>query len=185
MKKLAVLFLCGLLFLSPQQAQPIENENKIIIDTIDLPVILTDNDIQKIYIENPVEPEADVVELTYEEAQLLMKVARAEGGPGLDGQLWAMRTILNRVYHSRFDNTIQEVVSEENQFVVYGNGSYLKADVNANTHLALAMIEGGWDETEGALYWESDTNSNHSWHKKNLDYITTVEGNRYYKYYEQ
>ena len=183
MKKLIVLFLCGLLFSSPLQAQPIEE--KEIVDTIELPVILTDNDIQKIYTENPVEPEAEIVELTYEEAQLLMKVARAEGGPGLDGQLWAMRTILNRVYHSRFDNTIQEVVSEKNQFVVYGNGSYLKADVNANTHLALAMIEGGWDETDGALYWEADTNSNHSWHKKNLDYIKTVEGNRYYKYYDQ
>ena len=183
MKKLVILFLCGLLFLSPYQAQPIEQNE--IVDTIDLPVILTDIEIQKLYTENPKEPEAEIVEMTYEEAQLLMKVARAEGGPSLDGQLWTMRTILNRVYHSRFDNTIEEVISEHNQFVVYSSGSYLKADVNENTHLALAMIEGGWDETEGALFWEADTNSNHSWHKKNLDYIKTVEGNRYYKYYEQ
>ena len=43
------------------------------------------------------------------------------------------------------------------------------------------MIEGGWNETNGALYWEANTNSSDSWHKQNLTFIKEVEGNLYYK----
>lgn len=116
-----------------------------------------------------------------QDAQLLMRVARAEGGPTLEGQLWSMRTIINRLFDGNFGDTISDILTKEGQFEVVSTGYYLDADINANSHVALAMIEGGWDETEGALYWEADTNSETSWHKRNLHYIQTVEGNRYYK----
>ena len=123
----------------------------------------------------------DIVEVSYIDAVLLMKVARAEGGATLDGQLWSMRTIINRIYSNDFPDSVQDVVEEDGQFEVVITGSYINADVNSNTHIALAMIEGGWDETQGALYFESSSNSSKSWHKTHLTFIKEVEGQRYYK----
>jgi len=116
-----------------------------------------------------------------QDAQLLMKIARQEGGPTLDGQLWSMRTIFNRLSNGSFGNSIWEIVSSDGQFEVFTSGAYINADVNANSHIALAMIEGGWDDTDGALYWHAEDSSEGSWHENNLTYIATVEGNRYYK----
>lgn len=121
------------------------------------------------------------LDVNIQDAQLLMKIARAEGGPTLDGQLWSMRTIFNRLSNGNFGSTIWEIVSADGQFDVFTNGSYINADVNINSHIALAMVEGGWDKTEGSLYWRTDAGSKDSWHESNLQYIATVEGNRYYK----
>lgn len=121
------------------------------------------------------------LDVNIQDAQLLMKIARAEGGPTLEGQLWSMRTIFNRLYNGNFGNSIWEIISSSGQFDVFINGSYINADVNSNSHIALAMIEGGWNETQGALYWRTDANSKNSWHEDNLQYIATIEGNRYYK----
>ena len=121
------------------------------------------------------------IDVNIQDAQLLMKIARAEGGPTLDGQLWSMRTVFNRLSNGSFGNTIWEIVSADKQFEVFTNGSYINADVNINSHIALAMIEGGWDKTDGALYWHADSSADGSWHDRNLQYIQTVEGNRYYK----
>lgn len=122
-----------------------------------------------------------IVELSYIDAVLLMKLARAEGGPTLDGQLWSMRTVINRLNSNQFPNSIKDVIEEDGQFEVVTTGAYINADVNSNTHIALAMIESGWNETEGALYFESSTNSTHSWHKTHLTFVKEVEGQRYYK----
>lgn len=119
--------------------------------------------------------------INIQDAQLLMKIARAEGGPTLDGQLWSMRTIFNRLSNGNFGSNIWEIVSADGQFDVFTTGVYINADVNVNSHIALAMIEGGWDDTEGALYWRAENGSEDSWHENNLQYIKTVDGNRYYK----
>lgn len=158
-------------------------EPKTIVDTQELPYILTDEDLSKLYTckQDVRKYDKNIVEVSEEDARLLLCVSREEGGPTLEGQLWALRTILNRVDSDKFPNTVYDVITGDGQFEVYETGKYLTADVNSNTHLALAKIEAGWNSTQGALYWEADTNSDNSWHKKNLEYITTVEGNRYYK----
>lgn len=122
-----------------------------------------------------------ILEFTYEDAQLLLAVGRTEGGPTLLGQLWAIRTIVNRLQSSEFPNTVEEVINQEGQFEVIENGAWENADINSNTHLALAMIEGGWNETQGALYWEATSNSENSWHATHLHFIAEIEGNRYYR----
>ena len=158
--------------------QVVKNENK------DYNIyILTDEDLSKLYSYKQEEQRdnKEIVELTYEEAQLLMYVGRAEAGDTLEGQKWVMRTIINRVQNERFPDSVYDVVYQKGQFEVVSSGSYKKVEINENTHLALAAIESGWNETEGSLYWEATSNSDHSWHKKNLQYITTIEGNRYYK----
>ena len=122
-----------------------------------------------------------IVEFTYEEAQLLMYVARAEAGTSLEGQKWVMRTIVNRMQNDNFPDTLIDVITVNGQFDVVKTGRYKTVELNENSHLALAAIESGWDETDGALWFEASTNTPNSWHAKNLQFIKEVEGQRYYK----
>ena len=121
-----------------------------------------------------------IVELSLSDAILLMQVGREEGGDSILGQAWVMKTILNRLKEG-WANTIWEVLTMDNQFAVVTSGKYKNADILPSTHIALAMVESGWDETQGALYWESNSNSPDSWHKKNLTFIAEIEGNLFYK----
>lgn len=41
------------------------------------------------------------------------------------------------------------------------------------------MVIGGWDESEGALYFESCENS--SWHSRNLEFLYEVGNHRFYR----
>lgn len=144
---------------------------------------LTEDDFESLY---SCRPEITVtndriVELDYEDAQLLMHIARAEAGESLDGQLWTMRTIINRIEDERFPNNIHDITHVKGQFEVVTSGRYKTVKLNENSHLALSLIEQGWDETEGAVWFESSSNSPNSWHAKNLDFIKEVEGQRYYR----
>jgi hypothetical protein len=124
----------------------------------------------------------DIVELTSEEAMIIMQIARCEAGDDMLGEMWTMRTILNRITSDKFEgDTLIEILTVPDQFKVYTSGNYKTADVNATTHLALAEIEKGWDETKGAVYWESSTNTENSWHKRNLTFIAEINGQRYYR----
>ena len=162
-------------FIYEKTPRAIETETIPIVFTYDL-ISLLHTTTQEIRKQTP-----SIIEVNQIDAQLLMKIARAEGGPTLDGQLWSMRTIFNRLSNGSFGSTIWEIISGDGQFEVFINGSYINADVNANSHIALAMIEGGWDETQGALYWRAEEGSEDSWHERNLTYIATIEGNVYYK----
>lgn len=155
--------------------QQVYTTPKEVIDTITYP------DYSQLYTCKQDKAHDTCLTVNIQDAQLLMKVARQEGGPTLNGQLWAMRVIYNRLYNGNFGNSIWEIVSADGQFEVFTNGSYINADVNPESHIALAMIESGWDKTQGALYWRTDAGSKDSWHENNLQYIATVEGNRYYK----
>lgn len=144
---------------------------------------LTDEELSRLYTckqdirtTNP-----DIVELSQSDAWLLMQIARSESGESLEGQLWSMKVIINRLYDNRFPNTVWEIVSEPGQFQVFSSGYYKQAQINSNTHLALAKIEGGWDDTDGSVYFESASNGDDSWHMQNLDFVKEVNGQRYYK----
>jgi hypothetical protein len=85
--------------------------------------------------------EVDCIELSYEDAQLLMQIAAAEAeGEGPDGQRFVMSVVLNRVASPEWPNSIREVIFEPYQFYTAGMSS---ERVNADTHLALADIERG------------------------------------------
>lgn len=145
--------------------------------------ILTQEDLSQLYTLKPDGRliNTQIIQLTYDEAQMLMKVGRAEGGPTLLGQLWTMRTIINRVQSNDFPDNVIDVVTEEGEFEVVWTGKYKDAEINVNTHIALAMIEQGWNMTEGALFFEASSNTENSWHAKNLTFIKEVEGQRYYR----
>ena len=148
----------------------------------ELPRILTDEELSILYTckQDIRKENTNTIELSYEDAQLLLKVGRSEGGPGLDGQLWVMNTIYNR-YEQKWGKSIWTILNDSKQFSVVTSGAYKTAEVNVNSHLALAQLEMGIDPTEGALYWEANTNSPDSWHKRNLTFIKEVEGNLFYR----
>ena len=141
---------------------------------------LSDKDFQKLYSYNE-QPINDTCPcFTYEECQMLMKIARSEGGEDLKAQALIMRVVLNRVISDDFPDTIQEVIYQDYQFSAVSDGNYDNADVNANSHLALAEIEKGWDESDGALFFEASWLED-SWQSQTKEFLYEYEGTKFYK----
>ena len=118
-------------------------------------------------------------EITYDEAQMLMKIAQAEAGiDGKQGMAMVMAVVLNRVDDDRFPDSIEEVIFQEHQFSPIADGRYEEAEPDVECHLALAEIERGEYNTVDALYFE---NASQSWQASNCEYLGTVGHHRFYK----
>lgn len=99
------------------------------------------------------------IQLSYEEAQCLMKIAYSEAGnQGIKGQQLIMDVVYNRVLGEDFPDTIFEVITQDGQFESYNNGSYDLAEPIAETHLALAAFEGGQDRNTEIIAFETTSN---------------------------
>lgn len=84
--------------------------------------------------------EVDCIELTLEDAQLLMRIADAEShNQGADGEWLVMSVVLNRVDSPEFPDNIHDVVYQEYQFYTKG----MKSEISPEAHEALARIEKG------------------------------------------
>ena len=123
----------------------------------------------------PTEPETaptlpdPVVELTEEEKSILLKLGMAERGEAGCTECIAlvMCTVLNRVAaENRFGSSIRSVVLAPEQFTPVMDGSYDSAEPNPSCYEALDMVIHGWDESQGALFYEWCEGE--SWHSKNL-----------------
>ena len=118
-------------------------------------------------------------EITYDEAQMLMKIAMAEAeSDGIQGKAMVMAVVLNRVEDDRFPDSIEEVIFQEHQFSPIADGRYEKAQPDVECHLALAEIERGEYDTVDALYFE---NASQSWQASNCEYLGTIGHHRFYK----
>lgn len=160
-----------------------ESEEKAIVDTEEIH-ILTDEELSLLYTCKPEERKQDdsIVEYSYEEAQMIMKLAKAEhGNEDALAQAYVMATINNRVKSDGFPNTVEEVIFQKDpiQFTTTINGKYEEAIPDSNSHLALAMIEKG-EVSHDAFYFEADWMEN-SWQSQNRDYAFEYKGTRYYK----
>ena len=109
-----------------------------------------------------------VLFFTEEEQELLLKMGMAERGNAGCTECIAlvMRTILNRVEGPKFSSTIRGVIYAQDQFTPVADGTFERAVPNARCHEALDMICRGWDESQGALYYEWCKGE--SWHSQNL-----------------
>ena len=112
--------------------------------------------------------DTEVVELTEEEQTMLLKLGMAERGNCECTECIAlvMRTVLNRVEAGRFGKSIRSVIFAPDQFTPVSDGSYDKAQPNERCYEALDLVIYGWDESQGALYYEWCKGE--SWHSKNL-----------------
>lgn len=111
---------------------------------------------------------------------MLAKIAMAEAeGEDTIGKALVIRTVLNRVQSDNFPDTIKDVIFQENQFTPIRNGRYDKVTPNDDCYIALEMVEDGWDESDGALYFERST-SKDTWHSKNLTKLFTHGNHTFY-----
>ena len=112
----------------------------------DIPVngIIETAEVGQLAEELPQEP-TKVNELTQEEAQLLMRIAQAEGGTqGADGMWLIMSVVLNRVNSPDYPDNIHDVVYQPYQFSSLLDGNFDNTVVlKAEAHEALARIEQG------------------------------------------
>lgn len=89
------------------------------------------------------------VNLTFEEMDLLEQIAYAEArGEGSKGMALVMRVVLNRSL--RDNQSITEVIFAQGQFYTAG----MTPNVSDECHEALGMVIDGWDESEGACYFQ-------------------------------
>lgn len=122
-----------------------------------------------------------VIVLSEEETQMLLKIGMAELGHTQCETCIAlvMRTVLNRLEVGGYGNSIYGVLHAKDQFTPVMDGSYHKAEPNEACQAALDMVIRGWDESQGALFYEFCEGE--SWHSKNLQLLTEHCNTRFYK----
>lgn len=133
----------------------------------------------------PEESQGMIVSMDWdsEDAYLLAKIAMAEAeGEDTEGKALVMLVVLNRTWSDFFPDGIEDVIMENNgttyQFSPAApRGRLWKVEPNQDCWDALELIESGWDESQGALYFESQGKS--SWHRNNLQFLFQ-HGNHYF-----
>ena len=115
---------------------------------IEEPVILHPDPTEfEVTSEIPLIRTSQYVNLTFEEMDLLEQIAMAEAkGEGSKGMAFVMRVVLNRSLHE--GQSIREVIYRPGQFYTAG-----MEPGNDECHEALAMVMDGWDESQGALFF--------------------------------
>lgn len=116
-----------------------------------------------------------------EDTNILLKIAMAEAeGEGVRGKALVMLVVLNRVWSDDFPGTIEEVVFQKGQFTPTAEGGrYWTTEPDEECYEALELIESGWDESRGALYFESCDGD--TWHSRNLEKIFEYGNHKFYR----
>ena len=123
--------------------------------------------------------DAEVVELTEEEKTLLLKLGMAERGSTGCTECIAlvMRSVLNRVEAGHF-RSIRNTIYAQDQYLPVSDGSFDTAEPNECCYKALDMVLYGWDESQGAMFYEWCEGE--SWHSKNLHLLLQHCDTRFY-----
>lgn len=119
---------------------------------------------------------------------LLAKIAMAEaGGEGIEGKAYVIMVVLNRVRSDAFPDTIRDVIyqktpgSNRHQFSPIDNGKFDEIEPDEECWEALEMVTvDKWDKSQGALFFESCKSAD-NWHSRNLEYLFTYKGHRFYR----
>ena len=127
------------------------------------------------------EPSEPVIELTEKEKRMLLKLGMAERGNEECAECIAlvMRTVLNRLESGRFGDSVRSVIFAPGQFTPVMDGSYDSAEPNQLCYEALEMVIYGWDESQGALFYEWCEGE--SWHSENLHLLFQHCNFRFYE----
>lgn len=112
--------------------------------------------------------------------EILMKIAMSEAeGESTEGKALVMLSVLNRVWSDEFPDTVPEVVFQDMQYSPVLDGRYYSAIPDDDCLAALELIEGGWDESIGATYFENAGAD--SWHSRNLKFLFQEGNHKFYK----
>jgi N-acetylmuramoyl-L-alanine amidase len=119
-----------------------------------------------------------------EDDYLLAKIAMAEAeGESLEGKALVIMVVLNRLEDKYFPNTVEEIIFQHNgdiyQFSPIADGRFYKVEPNDECWEALAMVKSGWDESQGALYFEACKGE--TWHSRNLELLFEEGRHQFYK----
>ena len=158
-----------------EKVEPVEAHK-----TEEIVIVVEDQEVEQEVI---VEPEEETEGFDWEESYLLCKIAMAEAeGEDVEGKALVMLTVLNRVKseNAYFEDTIKEVIFQKGEFSPIINGRFFRVEPNEECWEALEMVENGWDESEGSLYFEGVTNKP-TWHSKNLEKLFTHGNHTFYK----
>lgn len=124
------------------------------------------------------EEQETVYLLTEEERYLLAKIAMAEAeSEDTEGKALVICVVLNRTSSSVFPDRIEDVLYQKNQFSPIANGRFETVEPDQDCWDALQMVEHGWDESQGALYFENGSAS--GWHRNHLQFLFQY-GNHYF-----
>ena len=124
----------------------------------------------------------DVLKLCDREMYLLAKIAMAEAEDECtEGKALVICVVLNRVNNEEFPDNIEEVIFQKKQFSPVSNGRFDKVEPNVDCYEALDMVIKGWDQSQGALYFESFVDDTDKWHRENLEYLFTLGCHDFYK----
>lgn len=159
-----------------------EYEASMVYEEVEAEKEVTDDVIKEVVAEKETEvtDEENVQEyvFTEEEAYLLCKIAMAEAeSEDTYGKALVICVVLNRVASEEFPDTIEEVIYQSGQFTPISNGRWDAVVPDEDCIYALQLVRRGWDDSCGALYFES--NGTTSWHKDNLDFLFQY-GNHYF-----
>ena len=145
MKKVIVGFLIGLVLCHPVKVQAAEA------------VFPRTHEIQ-----------VNVNEYTYDEAQLLLKIAEAEAGnQGSDGMWLVLSVIENRKRSDIWPNDVSSVIFDEGQFYTKGIGA---TEITPEAHEALARIERGEVAPEIIAFEKTSSNRLDTYFSKAFTY---------------
>lgn len=123
------------------------------------------------------EEKIEVNEFTYEEAQLLMKIAMAEAGnQGEEGMWLVMSVIVNRRNDDAFPDSIHDVAYQKNCFSTVKSGKINDVGLSEETHTALARIEKGEVEPDIVGF----ENKNNKSLERYFDYSFTYLDHNFY-----
>lgn len=118
-------------------------------------------------------------EFSYDEAQMLMRIAEAEAGnQGVEGMGMVMAVVLNRVKDKDFPGTIKEVIFQPRHFSSVTTGSYYKVKISPEAHEALADIEMGIPYDTSIIGFEAVYNGRSL--EKWFRYAYTIGGHDFY-----
>ena len=118
------------------------------------------------------EPETVSSRFTDRERYLLLHIMVHEAGnQGVIGQALVGRVVLNRVASSRFPGSIEAVLFQPGQFGP--EAEICRYEPNADSYAALELLESGWDESQGALFF---CTTSFSW----ATYLFSHGGHRFY-----
>ena len=134
-----------------------------------------------IHIVVPEDSAVAAVGLSADEETMLLKIGMSEAGvESVECIACVMLTVLNRVKDTTFPNDIYEVLHQTNQFTPVLYGTYDTAIPNEKCYEALELVESGWDQSGGALYFEDCENAD-NWHSRNFTLLFKLGNMRFYR----